>query len=122
MTDLIQHIRPELLILAVALYIAGVMLKNSKLKDNFIPIVLIGLGIVGATTYCCILDGFTFATICVGIVQGWLCAAASNNVNQVIKQMRKLGDDNASLAEAAVKYVDKGEEDTPSETVYDSDN
>ena len=107
MTELINYIRPELLILAVVLYVVGMFLKKSKLKDNFIPIVLGGIGIVGASTYCCIMEGFTFATICVGVVQGVLCAAASNYVNQVIKQMQKLGDPNAKIAETIIEKLDK---------------
>lgn len=100
--ELINFIKPELLILPVLLYGLGVLLKKTKLKDNFIPIILSATGIICGIVYCGILEGFNLASIGLGLVQGFLCASASTNVNQVIKQMKKLGDDKAKLAEEIV--------------------
>ena len=106
MENLINYIKPELLILPVILYFVGMILKKSKLKDNFIPLILMVIGIVLATTYVAILEGFTLSTIAVGLVQGYLCSAVSNNVHQVIKQMKKLGNDKADLIEDIVESLD----------------
>lgn len=102
MENLINFIKPELLIVAVLLYGLGMILKKTKLKDNFIPIILGLTGIVTGIVYCSIIEGFNFASISVGSIQGILCASASNYVNQVIKQMKKLGDKNADIAEEVV--------------------
>lgn len=106
MEQLIQYIKPELLIVAVLLYGFGIILKKTKLKDNYIPVVLGGAGIVIAITYCSITEGFGWISIYTGLIQGLLCAASSNYVNQIIKQMKKLGDEKAELAEEVVNLLD----------------
>ena len=103
MENLINFIKPELLIVAVLLYGLGVLLKKSKLKDNFIPIVLTITGAILGVAYCGITEGFSFASISVGVIQGWLCAASSTQVNQIIKQMKKLGQPNAEIVEALLE-------------------
>lgn len=100
--ELINFIRPELLILPVLLYGLGMLLKKTKLKDNFIPIILSLTGIICGIVYCGIVEGFSLGSIGIGLIQGFLCASASTNVNQVIKQMKKLGDKKADLAEEIV--------------------
>ena len=106
MENLIQYIKPELLIVSVLLYGLGAILKKTKLKDNFIPIVLSGGGVAFAVTYCSIMEGLTFASIGIGIIQGLLCAATSTHVNQIIKQMKKLGVKNADFVEDVVEALD----------------
>ena len=107
MENIISMIRPELLIVAVVLYGLGLILKKSSLKDNFIPIILAGAGIAVGITYCCIVEGFMWAAIGAGAVQGWLCATASNHIDQVIKQMKKLGDPNADVVEFVVDQLEE---------------
>lgn len=106
MENLIQYIKPELLVLAVLLYGLGAILKKTKLKDNFIPLILGGSGVISATTYLCIMEGSTFTSIGIGLVQGLLCAACSTYVNQIIKQMQKLGVENADFVEDVVEALD----------------
>lgn len=112
MEDLISLIKPELLIVAVVLYFIGWGLKKIKsLKDNFIPLILGGIGIIACCVYIGIIEGFSWNVLPVGIVQGILCAAASTYVNQVIKQMNKLGVDE-SVTGAAEYLVDKTQSDS----------
>ena len=106
MENLIQYIKPELLIVAVLLYGLGLLLKRSKLKDNFIPLVLSGSGVILAITYCIVMEGFTFASIGIGFIQGLLCAATSTHINQIIKQMKKLGVKNADFIEDVVEVIE----------------
>lgn len=107
MDSIINMIRPELLILAVVLYGLGMILKKTSLKDNFIPLILGAAGLTVGITYCGIVEGFTWAVIGTGAVQGLLCAAASNYVNQVIKQMQKLGDPKADIVEYVVEQIEE---------------
>lgn len=112
MENVIAMIRPELLIVAVGLYLLGFILKKIKrLKDNFIPIILGVVGILFCVVYIGIFEGFTWQAFASGSIQGLLCAAASNYVNQVIKQMKKLGADN-TVVNIAEKLVEKTEQES----------
>ena len=105
--EFLESIRPELLIVALGLYFVGFGLKKIKrLKDNFIPLILGALGIVACSVYIGILDGFGWQAIASGAVQGVFCAAASTYVNQVIKQMQKLGYEE-TVTEIAETLVEK---------------
>lgn len=109
--DLINYIRAELLIVAVILYFVGWGLKKiKKLKSNFIPLILGGVGVVTCFLYIGIVEGFGWQAVVSGIVQGVLCAAASVYVNQVIKQMQKLGA-NETLTSIAEQLVEKTQEE-----------
>lgn len=107
MENLINYIKPELLVLAVLLYGLGLIIKKTKLKDNFIPIVLGGVGIILAVTYCLIMEGVSFASFGVGVIQGLLCASTSTYVNQIIKQMKKLGVPKTEVVEDIIEAVEK---------------
>ncbi len=110
--DFINYIRPELLIVAVVLYFLGWGLKKIKsLKDNFIPIILGAVGVIVCFVYLGIVEGFGWQSVVGGIIQGILCAAASTYVNQVIKQMQKLGV-NKTVTDIAEKLVDKTQEES----------
>lgn len=95
MEQLTNYIKPELLVVAVALYIIGVGLKKSvSVLDKYIPIVLGILGVV-------LCGVWVFANSPVGnahevamavftaVVQGILVAGASTYVNQIVKQLKK---------------------------------
>ena len=90
-----NYVKPELIVVAIALYFLGLWLKQAAfLKDKFIPLVL---GIVGI--FVCgiwVIATATFATgqdialaIFTAVVQGILVAGLSTYVNQFIKQLRK---------------------------------
>ena len=90
-----EYIKPELIVVAVVLYIVGIGLKKtSVVKDKWIPVILGNAGIL----LCGI---WVFANGPVGsgreaalavftaIVQGVLAAGASTYVNQILKQLKK---------------------------------
>lgn len=95
MEQIMNYIKPELIVVAIALYFLGLWLKQSAfIKDKYIPLVL---GIVGI--FVCgiwVMATATFATgqdialaLFTAIVQGVLVAGLSTYVNQFIKQLRK---------------------------------
>ena len=89
-----EFVKPELLILIPVLYLIGAGLKNSKLKDNLIPIALGIFGIVLSMIYV-----FATSTIAVkqdilmaifiSLTQGILVAGCSVYFNQIYKQLKK---------------------------------
>lgn len=95
MDQIINYIKPELVVVAIVLYIIGMGLKKSTLLlDKYIPIALGALGIILCAVW-------VFATSAVStpqdiamaaftaIVQGILVAGASTYINQIVKQARK---------------------------------
>ena len=95
MDQLMEYVKPELVIVAVALYILGMFLKQTTMVlDKYIPVIL---GIVGIVL-CAI---WVFATTSVSspqdialaiftaVIQGILVAGASTYVNQIVKQSGK---------------------------------
>ena len=89
-----EFVKPELLILIPVLYLIGAGLKNSKFKDNFIPVSLGLIGIILSMIY-------VFATgdisgskdilmaIFISLTQGILVAGCSVYFNQIYKQLKK---------------------------------
>lgn len=97
MEQILNYVKPELVVVAIVLYIVGVGLKKSvSVLDKYIPIILGVLGVIISAVY-------VFATSSLGtpqeialavftsIVQGILVAGCSTYVNQLIKQMSKEG-------------------------------
>ena len=95
MEQIMNYVKPELIVVASALYYLGLWLKQAAfVKDKFIPLVL---GIVGI--FVCgiwVMATATFSTgqdialaLFTAIVQGILVAGLSTFVNQFIKQLGK---------------------------------
>ncbi len=95
MDQIVNYVKPELIVVAIALYFVGMALKQAQaVKDKFIPLILGGISIVICAMY-------VFATIALGtpqdivmavftaVVQGILVAGLSTYVNQLIKQTNK---------------------------------
>lgn len=95
MDPIMEYVKPELVIVAVALYILGMFLKQTTMVlDKYIPVIL---GIVGIVL-CAV---WVFATTSVSspqdialaiftaAIQGILVAGASTYVNQIVKQSGK---------------------------------
>ena len=89
-----EFIKPELLILVPVLYILGIGMKKSTVKDKLIPALLGGIGIVLSLLWVSgtsellgwrdvLLAGFSAVT------QGILAAGASVYCNQLVKQGEK---------------------------------
>ena len=95
MEQIMNYVKPELLVLAIVLYFVGVAMKQTNtIKDKYIPV---GLGITGI-----ILAGIWVVATCplgsmqeiamavfTAVVQGILVAGLSTYVNQVGKQLKK---------------------------------
>lgn len=95
MEQIMNYVKPELVVVAVVLYFIGLGLKQAQaVKDKYIPLILGGAGIA----LCAI---WVLATSPIGtgqdialavftaIVQGVLVAGLSTYVNQIVKQSGK---------------------------------
>ena len=95
MEQIINYIKPELVVVAVVLYFIGIALKQSQaVADKNIPLILGVIGMIVCGIYVvatCSLSGVQNIAMAVftAIVQGILVAGLSNYVNQLIKQRRK---------------------------------
>lgn len=95
MDQIMNYVKPELVVVAIVLYFLGMWLKQAAfIKDKYIPLVL---GIVGI--FVCgiwVMATASFATaqdialaVFTAIVQGILVAGLSTYVNQIYKQLNK---------------------------------
>lgn len=95
MDQIMNYVKPELIVVAIVLYFLGMWLKQAAfIKDKYIPLVL---GIVGI--FVCgiwVMATASFATgqdiasaIFASITQGILVAGLSTYVNQIFKQLNK---------------------------------
>ena len=93
---LMNYVKPELIIVAIALYFVGIWIKNTEsIKDKWIPLILGITGIVICAIW--VMANTPIGTcqellmaIFTSIIQGILVAALSTYVNQLIKQHNKL--------------------------------
>ena len=95
MEQIINYVKPELVVVAVVLYFVGIWLKQSQTVQNkYIPIILGVIGIVICGIYViatCDLSGVQNIAMAefTAVVQGVLVAGLSTYVNQIIKQIGK---------------------------------
>lgn len=95
MEQIMNYVKPELVVVAIVLYFIGMWLKQSQtVADKYIPIILGVIGIVICGIYViatCSLSGVQNIAMAVftAIVQGILVAGLSTYVNQIIKQVSK---------------------------------
>ena len=95
MEQIVNYVKPELIIVAIALYFVGMALKQAQaVKDKYIPLILGGISIAICTIYvtatCTCVTGQDIAmAIFTAITQGILVAGLSTYVNQIIKQTNK---------------------------------
>ena len=95
MEQIMNYVKPELIVVAVVLYFIGMGLKQAQaVKDKYIPIILGGTGIVLcaiwvlATSPLGTVQDIAMAAF-TAIVQGILVAGLSTYINQIIKQTNK---------------------------------
>ena len=95
MEQITNYVKPELIVVAIALYFAGMALKQAQaIKDKYIPLILGGISIlicamyVFATSTCNTPQDIVMA-IFTTITQGILVAGLSTYVNQIVKQLNK---------------------------------
>ena len=95
MEQIMNYVKPELIVVAVVLYFVGMGLKKAEaIKDKYIPLILGGVGVVLCAIWVlatCTLDtGQNIAmAVFTAIIQGILVAGLSTYVNQIIKQVQK---------------------------------
>lgn len=95
MEQIMNYVKPELIVVAVVLYFVGAGLKKSEaVADKYIPIILGAVGVVLCAIWvlatCPIDTGQNIAmAVFTAIVQGILVAGLSTYVNQIIKQVQK---------------------------------
>ncbi|WP_033124988.1 phage holin family protein [Eubacterium sp. ER2] len=95
MEQIINYVKPELIVVAVVLYFIGMGLKQAQaVKDKYIPLILGGAGIVLCAIW--VLATSPLGTgqdiamaVFTAIVQGILVAGLSTYINQIIKQANK---------------------------------
>lgn len=95
MEQIMNYVKPELIVVAIVLYFCGMALKQTQVvKDKYIPmllgaggIVLCGIWVLATSP---LGNGQEIAmAVFIAIVQGILMAGLSNYVNQIIKQANK---------------------------------
>ena len=95
MEQIMNYVKPELIVVAVVLYFVGAGLKKSEaVADKYIPIILGAVGVVLCAIWvlatCPIDTGQNIAmAVFTAIVQGVLVAGLSTYVNQIVKQVQK---------------------------------
>lgn len=90
MTDIMEYINPELLILIPVIYVLGMVLKSMEtVKDKYIPLILGVTGIVLAMLYSLTVSGFCIEVFYTAIVQGILVSAVAVYGNQLYVQHKK---------------------------------
>ena len=92
MEQITNYVKPELIVVAIALYFVGMALKQAQaVKDKYIPLILGGISIAICAIY-------VFATCTCGtgqdiamaiFTEGILIAGLSTYVNQIVKQANK---------------------------------
>ena len=93
--DIMNYVKPELIVVALVLYIIGIGIKKSEyIEDKYIPLILGVIGIVLAAIWVCANSQLNtlqdiLMAVFTSIVQGILVAGLSTYVNQIIKQANK---------------------------------
>ena len=95
MEQIMNYVKPELIVVAVVLYFIGIGLKKAEaIPDKFIPLILGGIGIVLCAIW--VLATSPLGTgqdiamaVFTAIVQGILVAGLSTYINQIVKQANK---------------------------------
>lgn len=95
MEQIMNYVKPELIVVAVVLYFIGMGLKKAEaVPDKYIPLILGGIGIVLCALWVLANGPLTSESeivmaVFTSIVQGILVAGLSTYINQIIKQTQK---------------------------------
>ena len=92
--DIMNYVKPELLVVAIVLFVGMAIKKAKSIKDNYIPYILGGIGIILCGIW--VVANSPLGTVqevlmavFTSIVQGVLVAGLSTYVNQLIKQAKE---------------------------------
>lgn len=95
MEQIMNYVKPELIVVAVVLYFLGQGIKQSQtIKDKYIPLINGAAGIILCGIYVLAASGCNTGqeiamAVFTAITQGVLVAGLSTYVNQIIKQSEK---------------------------------
>lgn len=95
MDQIMNYVKPELIVVSAALYFIGMGIKKSELiPDRYIPLILGGIGIILCAVWVLStgpLENLQDAAMAVftAVIQGILVAGLSTYVNQIVKQIGK---------------------------------
>ncbi len=95
MEQIMNYVKPELIVVAVVLYLIGIGLKKAgAVPDKYIPLILGGIGIVLCAVWVLAaspLKGVQDIAMAVftAVIQGILVAGLSTYANQIVKQAGK---------------------------------
>lgn len=95
MEQIMNYVKPELIVVAIVLYFIGMWLKQSQtIKDKYIPLLIGGIGVAISAIYvfatCTCSTGQEIAlAVFTAITQGILVAGLSTYINQMVKQLNK---------------------------------
>lgn len=95
MEQIMNYVKPELIIVAIVLYFLGMWFKQAAfIKDKYIPLVLGIVGIFVCGIWVAATSSFATAqdialAVFTALVQGTMVAGLSTYVNQIIKQKGK---------------------------------
>ena len=95
MNQILEYVKPELVVVAIVLYFIGVWVKQTeKIKDKYIPLIIGIVGIFVCGIWVMATSSFTTGqdvamAIFTSFVQGILVAGLSTYANQFVKQMKK---------------------------------
>lgn len=98
MEQILQYVKPELLILIPVLYLLGMLIKKTELiNDKMIPIIIGISGILLSIIWVLATSELNNAqniliAVFTGLTQGILCAGVSTFANQIYKQFKKDND------------------------------
>ena len=87
--EIMNFIPENLMILIASIYVVGAFLKQSAVKDKWIPIALMIFGVTFAVLLTIINSKVLYEAIVNGILQGILCWGVAVGINQTIKQVKK---------------------------------
>jgi len=88
--DIMQYIKPELMLVIPICWGAGAVLKRTPhIADWLIPYSLLGIGMFLSGLYVWAADGISPMSVFTAITQGALLAVASVGGNQLVKQYGK---------------------------------
>lgn len=96
MEQIMNYVKPELIVVAVVLYFVGMGLKKAEaVPDKYIPLILGWIGIVLCALWVLAAGPLTSGSeilmaVFTAIVQGILVAGLSTYVNQIMKQAQKI--------------------------------
>ncbi len=95
MEQVMNYVKPELVIVAIVLYFLGTFLKKAEtVADKNIPLILGGIGILTCGIYVFATSDVTNAkevamAVFVSLTQGVLVAGLSVYANQIVKQQKQ---------------------------------